>query len=171
MIHLLPRRRLSGLGFLKDPPALPLMCLRVTVRPDAALLAEILGGKLWEWKIAVFLIRDKVYLKTPAPTVLQIEIPKAFIRNEDQTPYFSLVLLNESPKALRWETKQIGFQLSGHLIRASSSWLLRQVISLSTSAAILLKSASPGSQGQMVRNVPKSTQLRGQLPDLLTMAL
>lgn len=45
MIHLLPRRRLSSLGFLKDPPALPLMCLRVTVRPDAALLAEILGGK------------------------------------------------------------------------------------------------------------------------------
>lgn len=43
MIHLLARRRLSGLGFLKDPPALPLMCLRVTVRPDAALLAEILG--------------------------------------------------------------------------------------------------------------------------------
>lgn len=43
VIHLLPRRRLSGLGFLKDPPALPLMCLRVTVRPDAALLAEILG--------------------------------------------------------------------------------------------------------------------------------
>lgn len=43
MIHLLPRRRLSGLGFLKDPLALPLMCPRVTVRPDAALLAEILG--------------------------------------------------------------------------------------------------------------------------------
>lgn len=43
MIHLLLRRRLSGLGFLKDPPALPLMYPRVTVKPDASRLTEILG--------------------------------------------------------------------------------------------------------------------------------
>lgn len=33
--------------------------------------------------------------------VLQIEVPKAFIGKENQTSYFSLVLLNESLKALR----------------------------------------------------------------------
>lgn len=50
----------------------------------------------------------------PPCMVLQIENTKAFIRKENQTPYFSLVSLNEPLKALRRETKQIGFQLSGH---------------------------------------------------------
>jgi hypothetical protein len=86
-----------------------------------------------------FLIWHKVHLKTTLWFHGKIEVPKVFIKEENKTPYFSLVLLNDSQRALRKETKQIEFQLFWHLIRALLILLLRQEISVSISNKILLK--------------------------------
>lgn len=96
----------------------------------------------------IFLTRDKSSFKN-TPVVLQENRDSQGIHQRGKhDPYFSTVLLTDSQKTVRRETKQIAFQPSHHLTRAPAVVLLRQAISVSVSTKILLKSADRGSRGK-----------------------